>query len=309
MSNALSKPVPPTPLRRAPGFRWVDQDGNDIAVSPETPLPPPALPDVKQPAAAPSVVVPISLSDAAAELRAEILRERNRSYHGRLLLDSKHFYAWSAPYIPTRTEVSTALCQPQFGTLSNQRLGNAVRVHKVRIKGSVFLSSPINPTVIQAPVSLHFLIIRVKVPQVPGTAPTFHGTDTNPPLSNTLQLFSFNNANDQVSQLLHRNPITEQECHIYKYEKLLLNPRCSVPTDFATGRSVALPEQWDFEHEIDCHGFVQSYGAAVSGANTNELYFSVWGNVDYVTAGPVYPYGARPLVCWSADTVFSDTVA
>lgn len=228
-------------------------------------------------------------AEAAELLRQELIAARSGGRHEGSLADWKHFYVVATNTAFTAAEQSFALAAIAGGTGVSSRTGATIALRRLRLNIRLERQITGASTVATRDPTYYFVLWRDKIPTTPGTAPTLHGTDTNPPSSGTLMLSQLGSAAAENVDTMVRNPITEDAYHIYAIHRLKFNTEQGYTY---TGTSLGLPapmvKHHSMEHDMNSVQLkFSSYAGSASDINNvwltifTDLQSSSMGYQDY----------------------------
>lgn len=232
-------------------------------------------------AAQPAPELPDDFVMSAEEAACRALLLSNRfGITGRSDNTIRHMYTTLGVTV-TPTPVSYELNPiPQTTVLpvtNNERVGLVIKMLRLKARIVFNMVWSTTSTVYSQIPMLRVGIWREKIPFVPGTAPAFTSTDSNPP-SGAVALYSCLGTNRVAgfnSMVAIRNPITDPLYHVY-YDKVhTYNPSAS-----NYGTSIAIgsfgPRAWVVDLDIDLHGIQVDFSSTTSTSMvTNALWFSL----------------------------------
>lgn len=225
--------------------------------------------------------------EAATLLRQELIAERSRGSHEGSLADWKHAYGTSGPNTLSISETSYTVAAIAGGTTVSTRTTNTIALRKARIKLFFNRIFSATPTAAFRDPNIIVVIYRDKIPVTPGTPPTVHGTDANPPASTTFlfsQLGVAASTNPAAVACMVRNPITEDAYHIYEVRHV----KIPIGGFTYTGTTLGMPNPYSkVEHfDIDLNMVQQKYASyAATASDINNIYICVFADHDYTNMG------------------------
>lgn len=238
------------------------------------------------------------------------------------LVKTKHFYAYTDNgngyptsvnmVVPTSAHgAAVNLTAMVTGTGYNQRIGNAVRIHKVilrmRVRRDVLRDSSGGTNQLDVPI-WGWCLLRDKVPAVPSNAPELFnkGSDppvgipsgaTSPPVFDKLGSIETNAASVAV-----RNPITQE---LYDLHRLEFKDYTGDNTTYQThldqnGNGAPALHAMKYEHEIPIDKVCVFAQSTDVHPITNQIWFYCWS--DTLKTNQNY----NDIMLMTADVHFSD---
>lgn len=231
--------------------------------------------------------------------------------------DCKHFFTTNLLPSPafgaiSGTEFASALCNPGGGNQINQRLTQTIKVHRIKLR-VVFNLIPVglaSGTIVWPRITM--LVLRDKLPSIPGTFPPMWATDFNPP-SGDFNLFSRlslaqNFSNDRMAVI---NPVAAERYHVYELKHFDTKKWYDGADRFA-GNSATLGAGWvqgmqhSEEFDINCHGAKSVFDSATAGSQAVQNAMIVVFRSDYNSTAQETSNGFTFSYTWSQDATFED---